>query len=423
MRRVVHITRRVTMTAPPAKATKPLKVLLLNQTFYPDVVATAQYLTDLALQLKERGHEVTVITGRRAYEESEKQFGAREEWRGIHIRRVWASSFGKLAKWRRAADFATFILSCCWRLLWLPRQDVTVALTSPPLISWIAAWFTRLRGGRFCYWVMDMNPDEAVAAGWLREGSLVARGLESFSRFSLRTAARIVVLDRFMLERVLRKGISAEKISVTSPWSQDEKIRFDAAGREAFRREHGFGERFVVMHAGNHSPCHPLDTLLDAATLLRDSGDILFCFQGGGSELAKVRQRVDEQKLPNVVCLPYQPVERLSAALSAADLHVVVMGNPFVGTIHPCKIYNALAVGAPILYLGPERSHAADILNGACVPSSHISVRHGEAQQLAERVRALSQSRPRLTESERIRTAAMCSRATLLPRMVAAIEG
>lgn len=411
------------MTAPPTTATKPLKVLLLNQTFYPDVVATAQYLTDLALELKERGHDVTVVTGRRAYDQSEKQFAAREEWRGIRIRRVWASSFGKLVKWRRAADFATFILSCCWRLLWLPRQDVTVALTSPPLISWIAAWFTRLRGGRFCYWVMDMNPDEAIAAGWLREGSLLTRVLESFSRFSLRTATRIVVLDRFMRERVLRKGISAEKILVISPWSQDEQVRFDAAGREAFRREHGFGERFVVMHAGNHSPCHPLDTLLDAATRLRDNRDILFCFQGGGSELAKVRQRIDEQKLPNVVCLPYQPVERLSAALSAADLHVVVMGDPFVGTIHPCKIYNALAVGAPILYLGPESSHVADILNDARVPSAHISVRHGEAQKLVEGVSAIMRTRPRLAESELTRTAAICSRATLLPRIVSAIEG
>ena len=411
------------MTATPVKAIRPLKVLLLNQTFYPDVVATAQYLTDLALQLKERGHAVTVITGRRGYDQSEKEFAAREEWRGIRIRRIWASSFGKRAKWRRAADFATFLLSCCWRLLWLPRQDVTVALTSPPLISWIAAWFTRLRGGRFCYWVMDMNPDEAVAAGWLREGSLVARVLESFSRFSLRKAARVVVLDRFMQERVLRKGINAEKVSIISPWSQDETICFDATGREAFRREHGFGERFVVMHAGNHSPCHPLDTLLDAAARLRDNRDIVFCFQGGGSELVKVRRRIAEEKLPNVVCLPYQPVEKLSAALSAADMHVVVMGDRFVGTIHPCKIYNALAVGAPILYLGPEHSHVADILNGADKSAPHISVRDGEAQKLAEEILSRSQKRFRLAASELNRTAAICSRATLLPRIVSAIEG
>jgi colanic acid biosynthesis glycosyl transferase WcaI len=269
---------------------------------------------------------------------------------------------------------------------------------------------------------MDMNPDEAVAAGWLREGSLVARVLESFSRFSLRTAARIVVLDRFMQERVLRKGISAEKVCVISPWSQDEKVRFDAAGRESFRREQGFGERFVVMHAGNHSPCHPLDTLLDAAARLRDNRDILFCFQGGGSELAKVRQRAETEKLPNVACLPYQPAEKLSAALSAADAHVVVMGNPFVGTIHPCKIYNALAVGAPIVYIGPERSHVTDILHDANLETAHVSVRHSEAQRLAEKILKLSHTRQRLTAHDSQRVAELCSRATLLPRMISAVE-
>lgn len=409
------------MTEAPAKADRPLKILLLNQTFYPDVVATAQYLTDLALELRKRGHEVTVIAGRRAYDQTDKEFSPREEWHGIHIRRVWASRFGKAAKWRRAADFATFILSCCVRLLWLPRQDVTVALTSPPLISWIGAWFTRLRGGRFCYWVMDMNPDEAVAAGWLREGSLVARVLESFSRFSLRTAARIVVLDRFMQDRVLRKGIDPRKVSIISPWSLDEKVQFNAPGREDFRREHGFGGRFVVMHAGNHSPCHPLDTLLDAAALLRDNRDIVFCFQGGGSELAKVRQRVAAEKLPNVACLPYQPVEKLSAALSAADMHVVVMGNPFVGTIHPCKIYNALAVGAPILYLGPQASHVTDILESAKT-AAHISVRHGAAQELVAAVLARSRSRTRLIEAESNLSTTKHARDVLLPQMISAIE-
>ena len=410
------------MTASAAHPAKPLRVLLLNQTFHPDVMATAHYLTDLALALRERGHTVTVITSRRAYDQPEKLFPATEQWEGIQIHRVWSSRFGKLAKWRRAADFASFILSCCWRLMWIPRQDVTVALTSPPLISWIGAWFTRLRGGRFCYWVMDMNPDEAVAAGWLREGSLVARMLELFSRFSLRTASRIVVLDRFMRDRVLAKGIGAEKISVISPWSQDERVQFDEPAREAFRREHGFDDKFVVMHAGNHSPCHPLETLLEAAERLRDNREIVFCFQGGGSGLGKVREFVEARDLRNVVCLPYQPPEKLAGALSAADLHVVAMGNPFVGTIHPCKVYNALAVGAPILYLGPETSHVTDILSESGVVIPHASARHGDVEGLVNAVVRLSQSRPRMAGAALEQVAFKHSRAILLPQMTSAVE-
>jgi hypothetical protein len=269
---------------------------------------------------------------------------------------------------------------------------------------------------------MDMNPDEAVAAGWLREGTMLTRLLESFSRFSLRTAARVVVLDRFMRDLVLRKGVRAENVTVISPWSQDGQVRFDAAGREAFRCENEFGDRFVVMHAGNHSPCHPLDTLLDAASKMRDEPGVLFCFQGGGSELVKVKRRAEAERLPNVVCLPYQPVQKLSAALSAADAHVVVMGNPFVGTIHPCKIYNALAVGAAIVYLGPDSSHVTDLLNESGTASPHVGVRHGQVDELVRHLGVLFRTRPRLTGIEQAQIAAKCSRATLLPQMVSAIE-
>jgi glycosyltransferase involved in cell wall biosynthesis len=120
-------------------------------------------------------------------------------------------------------------------------------------------------------------------------------------------------------------------------------------------------EKFVVMYSGNHSPCHPLDTLLDAARALKERSEIVFCFVGGGSEQIKVRDRATKHGLTNVKCLPYQPLNELAGSLSAADLHVVVMGEPFVGIVHPCKVYNIMSVGAPTLYIGPTLSHVTDI--------------------------------------------------------------
>ena len=81
----------------PQPEPRPQRVLLLNQTFHPDVMATAQYLADLALALRARGHIVTVVTSRRAYDQPEKLFPAKEEWCGIRIHRIWSSRFGKLA--------------------------------------------------------------------------------------------------------------------------------------------------------------------------------------------------------------------------------------------------------------------------------------------------------------------------------------
>ena len=406
-----------------------MKILLLNQVFYPDVVATAQYLSDLATELSARGHEVTVVSSRRAYEHPETLYPARETWRGVKILRIFSTRFGKGAKWRRAADFASFLFCCCTRLLFLPRHDVVLALTTPPLISFIGAWRAKLWRARFCYWVMDFNPDEAIAAGWLRADSFAARFLERLSRFSLRRADGIIALDRFMRDRITAKGIAAEKIAVIPPWSQDGDVRYDAAGREAFRKLHGLEGKFVVMYSGNHSPVHPLDTLMQAADKLRGELDVVFCFVGGGSEFQRIKKWAEERgkseignRKSEIVCLPYQPLDQLSASLSAADAHVVVMGDSMLGLVHPCKIYNMLTVAAPVIYIGPETSHVTEILEGLQPQHPWIGVRHGAGDELARQILSLRRTTAGQGRRPLAEAIARYSAATLLPRLVAVLE-
>ena len=338
-----------------------MRILLLNQCFYPDVVSTAQHLTDLATALTSRGHDVTVIASDRGYDDPANRFQRREQWNGVDIIRIPSLSLGKTSKWRRAANFASFMLFCSLRLITMRRFDVVIALTSPPLISFLAALFVKLKGGNLCFWVMDLNPDEAIAAGWLKEDSTTSRVLQRMLKFSFQQAARTIVLDRFMKDRVVAKEIDPARIAIVPPWSHDDQVGYSKAGREAFRLKHDLSDRFVVMYSGNHSPCHPLDTLLEAALALRSRSEIVFCFVGGGSEQLKVREFVVQHDLNNIKCLPYQPLKDLSASLSGADLHVVVMGGPFVGIVHPCKVYNIMSIGVPALYIGPQPSHVTDI--------------------------------------------------------------
>jgi glycosyltransferase involved in cell wall biosynthesis len=192
-----------------------------------------------------------------------------------------------VGKWLRCLDFASYLVVCFIRILFLPRQDLTLALTSPPLISFLGALFVKLRGGRFCFWVMDLNPDEGVALGWVREDSLITRMLQTLLKYSLNRADRIIALDRFMQERIVRKGIPKDRVAVIAPWSHDEDICYDEAGRTAFRAGHGLTDKFVIMYSGNHSACHPLDTLLATAARLRANKTINFCFVGGGSEFQR----------------------------------------------------------------------------------------------------------------------------------------
>jgi glycosyltransferase involved in cell wall biosynthesis len=334
---------------------------------------------------------------------------------------VRSTRFGKTAKWRRIADFASFILACSLRLATLPRQDKVLALTTPPLISFIGALRAKLWREKFCYWVMDFNPDEAIAAGWLRAGSSAAKLLELMSRFSLKSADRIIALDGFMRDRITAKGIPGEKVVVIPPWSQDHDVRYDAAGRERFRSENGWGAKFVVMYSGNITPVHPLDTLMDAAERLRDDSGILFCFIGEGGYLSHLKQRALRAGLTNVLFLPYQPLSALSASLSSADAHVVAMGNPFVGLVHPCKIYNILAVAAPVVYIGPSPSHVTEMFSehGPEYPSARV--RHGDAEELAAGIRKLRDE----TGSPRALPEGMArafGKENLLPKLIRVLE-
>jgi glycosyltransferase involved in cell wall biosynthesis len=234
---------------------------------------------------------------------------------------------------------------------------------------------------------MDLNPDEAIAAGWLRSDSLTARLLSRMMNYSLRRADHTVVLDRFMKERLRARGLNPARVTIVPPWSHSDVVNYSRTGRERFRAHHNLDQKFVVMYSGNHSPCHPLDTLMDAAFDLKDRQDIAFCFIGGGSERAKVKEFADRLKLTNITILPYQPLDKLSDSLSAADLQVVVMGNSFVGIVHPCKVYNIIAVGSPILYIGPEDSHVTDLRND--MPKGHLLVApHGDKDKAIDHILA-----------------------------------
>lgn len=399
-----------------------MKILLLNQCFHPDHVATAQHLTDLAHELVKDGHHVTVVAASRGYDNPDIRYPVRETWRGIDIRRIWTPGLGKRAKWRRLVDFAIFWGNATRILLFLPRQDVTICLTSPPLISTLGTVMAKLKGGAVVPWVMDLNPDEAVAAGWLKAGGIVERTLTFIQNWSFRRASRIIALDRFMADRIAAKGVRAEVIHTDAPWSHDQAIQYDIAARDAFRAEHGLTGKFVVMYSGNHSPCHPLDAVLAAADEMKGDERLHFLFVGGGSEFKKVQAFAAAHTLKNITCLPYQPMEKLSGSLSAADLHLVVMGDPFVGIVHPCKIYNILTLGIPFLFIGPDQSHGSDLARRLNDPAHGRVAHNGDVPEIVKQIREAMALGPQPVNEKAKALGAEFSHSVLCPRLVQVTE-
>jgi colanic acid biosynthesis glycosyl transferase WcaI len=188
-------------------------------------------------------------------------------------------------------------------------------------------------------------------------------------------------------------GVSRDRIEVIPLWMQSD-IAFDAEGSDAVRWTRGWDDKFVVMCAGNHGACHPAETLLAAAAELRGEKAILFCWAGGGAQWPELRARAVPPAGRNISLIDYVPREELAALLSAADLHVVVMGEPFTGLLHPCKVYNILAVQRPFLYIGPPEGPVADLIREAQLGEAAVPFRHGESAALAGEIRRRARVTP-----------------------------
>jgi glycosyltransferase involved in cell wall biosynthesis len=333
-----------------------MRILLLNQFFYPDHSAVAQLAGDLAEDLVAAGHQVTALAAKGGYLGG-APLPARETWRGIDILRVGATTFGKRSLPGRLADYATFYLSAAARSLLLPRFDAVIATTAPPLVATLAALLRAARGSRFVYWVQDVYPDLAVQFGVLHQGSPVARCLEALSRATLHRADAVVVLGDAMASRIVGKGVPSERVHVLPNWADGQVVRSIGHDVNPFRREHGLEGKTVVLYSGNMGRGHEMATLLDAIRRLRLEPGLVFAFIGDGARRAEVEAAARE--LSCIRLLPYQARDRLHESLSAGDVHVVSQDPGTLGLMEPSKLYGVMAAGRPVLYIGPSASEVA----------------------------------------------------------------
>ena len=337
-------------------------LLIFSQTFVPDPAAVGQHMADVAVEMARRGHRVRVYAAARGYEDPTQRYPRRENIAGVDVRRLACTSFGKKNLLIRIIGTASFLIQCFFIGLFTRRLGGIFFSTSPPMIGFTACFLGLLRRVPAAYWAMDLNPDQLIVMGKIKANSFRARLLEAVNRFILRRSAVIFALDRFMADRLRDRGNFAEKIRVDPPWSHDSVIEPLEHRDNPFRIHHQLEGKFVIMYSGNHSPANPLKTILEAAVQLREDASLRFVFVGGGLGKKEVDSYIKQYRLANVISLPYQPLADLKYSLSAADVHLVSLGENMVGIIHPCKIYGAMAVGRPILFLGPQPSHISDIL-------------------------------------------------------------
>ncbi len=400
------------------------RLVIVSQVYVPDPASVGQHLHDFAAAMARRGHEVIVYCSAHGYDDPSSRYPRREVRDGVHIRRYALPFYSKRSILTRIIGSAGAMASLVRLTLFTPRVGCVFFSTSPPLIGFAATLVAMVKRVPRVYWAMDLNPDQLVAVGKLKAGSLIYRVLEAVNQFVLRRADLIIALDRFMEQRLRAGGRNpGGEVVVLPPWPHEHAVAPVPPEQNWFIKQHGLTGKFVLMYSGNHSPSNPLDTLLAAAEQLRDEPGLHFAFIGGGTGKASIEAFVLKHQLTNVLCLPYQPLNDLRHSLGAADLHVVSLGADMVGIIHPCKIYGAMAAGRPVLYLGPAPSHVSEL-----VAQHRIGwqVTHGDVSGCVATIREIRrQANSTIQEMGRRAQQALegdLSQTTLTHRMITAVE-
>lgn len=391
-----------------------MKLFLANRFFYPDDSPTSLLLTDLAFHLADRGYEVHVIASRQRYFDPSHRLPAEECIRGVRIHRTWSSRFSRRYLLGQCADYLSFCFSF-YRYLRrnVGPNDLVVAKSDPPLLSVVAYWIARRRGAKLINWVQDVFPEIAVATRVLPENRWLTGFFRGLRNRALSYASSNVVVSHGMaasLARELDPGqiLTASQITPTADlgstnsrrlvvipdWADGKQLCSMKSERNRLREEWGLAEYFVAGYLGNMGRAHEFETILRGAEMLMDRANIRILFVGDGAQRDWVEREISKRGLTNVLMKTHQPQERLCETLNVADIHLVTLSPAVDGLCFPSKVYSAMAVGRPILFVGnPSSEVGGMIVEEQC----GFAIAVGDAATLAEHIRNLASDYGRLS--------------------------
>jgi Glycosyltransferase len=345
-----------------------VKILLIADNYPPETNAAATRVSERAAYWAAWGHEVTVITSCPNFPQGKVYPGYRNAWyaeeerdgvRVIRVKTFIAANRGTLL---RMLDFLSFMLTATTVGATRPRPDVVVA-TSPQFFAAVAGWSLGLRHLRpFVFELGDIWPASIVAVGAMRP-SLGLRLMERLELFLYRRSAAVAALTAAFKDNLVRRGIPADKIAVVRNGVDLSRYR-PTPRDDALAAQWGLSGKMVVGYVGTHGMAHGLKNVLDTAERLRHREDIGFLLVGDGAERPMLVEECRRRDLCNVVMQPMQPKAEMCRIWSLCDVALVHLRNsPVFAEVIPSKIFEAMAMGLPLLAVLPE-GEAAGIVTG-----------------------------------------------------------
>ena len=371
----------------------PLRIVFLSHYFPPEVNAPAVRALDHCSQWMRAGAEVTIVTCAPNHPRGELYPGHKNScWQtttveGIRVIRVWSYLAPNEGVFRRSLNHISYMLSVCLAAPFLPATDVVVS-TSPQFFCGLAGYLvSRVKRVPWVLEIRDLWPQAIREVGAIQNRSII-RALEKMEEWAYRNADMVVTVTQAFRRHIeARCGRPGTVAVITNGVNL---TLFSAPRRDPeLERTLGLTGKFVVGYFGTLGMAHHLETLVEAAALLRDEPEIAFLIVGDGVERARLERLQKAHGLANVVMLGQQPRQHMPGLWGLCDVALAhTRKSPIFAKMIPAKMFEAMAMERPII-LGFEGESREIVEEAGC----GLAIEPENPLMLADAVRRLAADR------------------------------
>lgn len=324
-----------------------MKILFVSQYFYPEDFK----INDIAFDFVNRGHEVTVFTGKPNYPQGKFYKGysffgkSKENINGVEVIRIplfpRLNSSGKYL----VLNYLSFIFfSFIFKYRIKKQYDIVFSHLPSPLIAALPAiWFKKKCNAKLYLWVLDLWPESVLANTKIKDGFLL-KSLNKLIKKIYVAADVILISSKFFEKSILEKGEHLEqKIKYFPNWAEDVFLK------KSVQNIPNLPKGFNIMFAGNIGDSQDFEAILEAAKLSKND-QINWILVGDGRKVNWIKAEIEKHQLQNVFLMGRHPIDAMPSFFKKADVMLVSLKkSPVFALTIPAKVQAYMASAKIIL--------------------------------------------------------------------------
>ena len=373
-----------------------MKKWLISEYYYPVVVTTGYYVTEIAEYFARKGADVNVISSNNKYYDSDVTATLKqEEHNGVKIYRSVRRQIGKDKNSKRIVRLLSLSFSFLWMALRrIKKGDEVIILTNPAFFMLMMPMVRFFTGCKYHILVHDIFPENLVSIGKVQHGGFAYKVLKGIYNRAYAKADSCIAIGHDM-KKVLEAKVNCKtRVGLITNWSDVDEVKpMPKVVTNTFKKISEFAKSGVVFQfAGNLGKAQGLDNLMAAIDKVTEP-EAKFLFVGAGAKLEEVNTFAESHS--NTLSLGFVSRSEQNDFLNACDIGVVTLADGMYGLGVPSKSYNIMATGRPILYIGELDSEIA-----LCIEKYKIGwvVKPNDPEGLAQMIGRILQEKSQLPE-------------------------